>query len=35
MGKGLYTVAEGSTVPVKVTLSADPERTVTVPLTTD
>ncbi len=28
-----YTVAEGSSVTVKVTLSADPERTVTVPLT--
>ena len=28
-----YTVAEGSTVTVKVTLSADPERTVTIPLT--
>ena len=31
--KGSYTVDEGSTVTVKVTLSADPERTVTVPLT--
>ena len=28
-----YTVAEGSSVTVKVVLSADPERTVTVPLT--
>ena len=28
-----YTVTEGSFVPVKVTLSADPERTVTVPIT--
>ena len=28
-----YTAAEGSSVEVKVTLSADPERTVTVPLT--
>ena len=27
-----YTVAEGSSVAVKVTLSADPERTVTIPL---
>ena len=27
-----YTVAEGSSVSVKVTLSADPERTVTIPL---
>ena len=27
-----YTVAEGNTVRVKVTLSADPERTVTIPL---
>ena len=26
-----YTVAEGSTVEVSVTLSADPERTVTIP----
>ena len=31
--KGSYTVDEGSTITVKVTLSADPERTVTVPLT--
>ena len=29
-----YTVAEGSMVSVKVTLSADPERTVTIPITT-
>ena len=28
-----YTVAEGSTVTVKVTLSEDPERTVTIPMT--
>ena len=28
-----YTVAEGSSVTVKVTLSADPERTVTIPIT--
>ncbi len=28
-----YTVAEGNSVAVKVTLSADPERTVTIPLT--
>ena len=28
-----YTVAEGSTVTVKVTLSEDPERTVTIPIT--
>ena len=28
-----YTVAEGESVTVKVTLSADPERTVTIPLT--
>ena len=32
--QGTYTVAEGSTVPVKVTLNADPERTVTIPITT-
>ena len=31
--QGSYTVAEGSSVTVKVTLSADPERTVTIPLT--
>ena len=30
-----YAVAEGSTVTVTVTLSADPERTVTVPITKD
>ena len=30
---GAYTVAEGSTVTVKVTLNADPERTVTIPIT--
>ena len=28
-----YTVGEGSSIPVKVTLSADPERTVTIPIT--
>ena len=32
-GQADYSVAEGSTVPVTVTLSADPERTVTIPLT--
>ena len=32
--QGSYTVAEGSTVPVTVTLNADPERTVTIPITT-
>ena len=32
-GQSTYTVAEGSSVTVKVVLSADPERTVTVPLT--
>ena len=31
--QGSYTVAEGSTVTVKVKLDAEPERTVTVPLT--
>ena len=31
--QGSYTVAEGNTVTVKVTLSEDPERTVTIPLT--
>ena len=31
--QGSYTVAEGSTVTVKVKLDADPERTVTIPLT--
>ena len=29
-----YTVDEGSLVTVKVTLNADPERTVTIPITT-
>ncbi len=33
-GSASYTVAEGNSVTVKVVLSADPERTVTVPLTT-
>ena len=32
--QGTYTVAEGSSVSVKVKLDADPERTVTIPLTT-
>ena len=32
--QGSYTVAEGSTVPVTVTLNEDPERTVTIPITT-
>ena len=32
--QGTYTVAEGSTVTVKVTLNADPERTVIIPITT-
>ena len=32
--QGTYTVVEGATVPVTVTLSADPKRTVDVPLTT-
>ena len=31
-GQGSYTVAEGSTVTVTVTLSEDPERTVTIPI---
>ena len=31
-GEGSYTVAEGSTVTVTVTLSEDPERTVTIPI---
>ena len=31
--QGSYTVAEGSSVTVKVKLDADPERTVTIPLT--
>ena len=32
--QGTYTVAEGSLVTVKVTLNANPERTVTIPITT-
>ena len=32
--QGTYTVDEGSTVPVTVTLNADPERTVIIPITT-
>ena len=32
--QGSYSVDEGSTVTVTVTLNADPERTVTIPLTT-
>ena len=32
-GEATYTVAEGSSVSVKVTLSADPERSVTIPIT--
>ena len=32
-GAGAYTVAEGDMVTVTVTLSADPERTVVIPLT--
>ena len=32
-GSATYTAAEGSSVTVKVTLSADPERSVTIPLT--
>ena len=32
--QGTYTVAEGGSVTVKVKLDADPERTVTIPLTT-
>ena len=31
-GQASYTVAEGATQPVTVTLSADPERTVTIPI---
>ena len=31
----VYSVTEGETVDVQVTLSADPERTVTIPLTID
>ncbi len=34
-GATTYTVAEGNDVTVTVNLSADPERTVTIPLTTD
>ena len=33
-GQGSYSVAEGSTVTVDVTLSADPERSVSIPITT-
>ena len=33
LGESTYTVAEGAGVAVKVTLSADPERSVTIPLT--
>ena len=33
-GQGSYTVAEGSNVTVTVTLSEDPERTVTIPIVT-
>ncbi len=33
-GQASYTVAEGDTVDVMVTLSADPERTVVIPITT-
>ena len=32
--QSFYTVDEGSLVTVKVTLNADPERTVTIPITT-
>ena len=32
-GQATYTMAEGSTIAVKITLSADPQRTVTIPLT--
>ena len=32
-GQAAYTVAEGETVTVRVTLSADPERTVAIPIT--
>ena len=31
-GQATYTVAEGSSVQVKVTLDADPERTITIPI---
>ena len=34
-GSATYTVAEGASVTVTVTLSADPERTVTIPLSVD
>ena len=33
-GSATYSVAEGGTVTVRVTLSADPERSVTIPITT-
>ena len=33
-GQGTYSVAEGGTVTVRVTLSADPERSVSIPITT-
>ena len=33
-GQGAYSVAEGGTVTVRVTLSADPERSVSIPITT-
>ena len=33
-GQSAYSVAEGNTVTVRVTLSADPERSVTIPITT-
>ena len=32
-GQSAYSVTEGSTITVRVTLSADPERTVTIPIT--
>ena len=34
-GSSFYSVTEGETVAVRVTLSADPERTVTIPITID
>ena len=34
-GSSLYSVTEGETVAVRVTLSEDPGRTVTIPITTD
>ena len=34
-GSSFYSVTEGDTVTVRVTLSADPERTVTIPITID